>query len=206
MAITLIRKILVLVAAMLVGLVAAVVTAQAPAQAQEQDRWVYTGTATTRVQVVNIFGQPTGVETYQTPVEVVRLLPGPRDPNPFFLSIQSKPLVNDPGEVSIVTAERSGEVLYWRLQSQDNVQQQQVVTEFTGTLTDTHAREARAANLITIPEEIGPNNWQPSILAMGTGTRMSGAGNSARIQLQVEGNTTDQAHPFTVTIDVTRSG
>jgi hypothetical protein len=41
---------------------------------------------------------------------------------------------------------------------------------------------------------------------MGTGTRMSGTGNSARIQLQVEGNTTDQAHPFTVTIDVTRSG
>ena len=58
----------------------------------------------------------------------------------------------------------------------------------------------------TIPEEIGPNNWQPSTLVMGTGTRMSGTGNSARNQLQVEGNTTDQAHPFTVTIDVTRSG
>jgi hypothetical protein len=58
----------------------------------------------------------------------------------------------------------------------------------------------------TIPAEIGPNNWQPSTLAMGTGTRMSGTGNSARIQLQVEGNTTDQAHPFTVTIDVTHSG
>jgi hypothetical protein len=115
------------------------------------------------------------------------------------LSIQPKPLVNDPGEVSIVSAERSGEVRYWRMQvRQDDT--------FDGVLTDDHAREARAANLINIPEEIGPHNWQPSILAMGTGTQISGIGTADRFEAQVEGNTTDQAHPFTITIEATRSG
>jgi hypothetical protein len=91
MAMTLSRKILV-VAAMLMGLVAvAVVSAQAPAQAQEQVRLVYTGTSTTRVQLVDIFGQPAGVQTYQTPVEVVALPPGPSDPNPFFCRSSPSP-------------------------------------------------------------------------------------------------------------------
>jgi hypothetical protein len=194
MAMTLSRKILVLVAAMVVGLM---VVAVVPAQAQEQ-RLVYTGTSTMTVQLVDVFGQPAGVETYQNPIEVVvrggQVSP---DPNPFFLAAQSKPLVNDPGEVSILSA--AGEVRYWTLQAHPD-------DTFNGVLTNTHASEARAANLITIPVEIAPNLWQPYTLAMATGTQMSGGVTVDRFEAQVKGNTTDQAHPFTITIEATRSG
>jgi hypothetical protein len=190
----------VLLVAALIATVALVMLIAVPTEAQvEQQRLVYTGTSTMRVQLVDVYGQPAGVETYQNPIEIVALPAGPRDTNQVFLSIQSKPLVNDPGEVSIVTAERSGEVRYWRLQVRPD-------DTFDGVLTDTHAREARAANLITIPVEIAPNLVQPFTLAMDTGTRMSGIGTADRFEAQVEGNTTDQAHPFTITIQATRSG
>jgi hypothetical protein len=189
------RRLSVLLAAALIA--AVVMLVAVPTQAQEKQRLIYTGTSTMTVQLVDVYGQPAGVETYQNPIEVV-VRPGqvPPDPNPFFLAAQSKPLVNDPGEVSILSA--AGDVRYWTLQAHDGT--------FDGVLTNTHAQEARAANLITIPVEIAPNLWQPYTLAMDTGTRMSGAVTVDRFEAQVEGNTTDQAHPFTLTIEATRSG
>jgi hypothetical protein len=77
------RRLSALLAAALI--VAVVMLVAVPTQAQEKQRLIYTGTSTMTVQLVDVYGQPAGVETYQNPIEVV-VRPGqvPPDPNPFF--------------------------------------------------------------------------------------------------------------------------
>src|SRR3954468_10417378 len=65
---------------------------------------VYTGVATTTVQLANIYGQAKGTFTYKTNVQII-IGPPRKDLNnqessPFRFTIQSQPLVNAPGEVS----------------------------------------------------------------------------------------------------------
>jgi hypothetical protein len=159
MAMTLSRKILVLVAAMLVGLVA--VGAVVPAQAdQATQRWVYDGTSTMTVQLTNVYGQNTSVETYTNPIEVELRVPSPytNDTNQFALFAQSKPVVIDPGEVEISSVAPVGTDInankillrMWKLRVLSS-------TEFDGTLTDNHFNEgASFANEIDIPVEDVP--------------------------------------------------
>jgi hypothetical protein len=213
MAMTLSRKIVVLVATMLVGLMVAVV----PAQAQDTDtqRFVYTGTSTMEVQLTNVYGQNTTVETYQTPFEVVLRVPSPyaRDTNQFFMAAQSKPLVNDPGEASLLstapvgTDPSTGEKIVLRMWTLRVLQDQGPVGGFDGRLTDNRFNEALSgSNAIGIPINYAPNLTMVMPQAMANGTQISGTATQNEFRAQVQGNTTDQTHPFTITIQATRSG
>jgi len=211
MAMTLSRKILVLVAAMLVGLVA--VVAVVPAQADQATQTaVYDGTSTMTVQLTNVMGQQTSVETYTNPIEVVLREPSPytNDTNQFYLSAQSKPVVNDPGEVEIMSVAPVGTdvngnkilLRMWKLQVPTG-------GTFNGTLTDNHFNEgASFANEIDIPIEVAPNITQVMPEPMANGTQMSGTvtNNDNDFRAQIQGNTHDQEHPFRLTIEATRVG
>jgi hypothetical protein len=210
MAMTLSRKILVLVAAMVVGLVTVAVV---PAQAQETggQRFIYTGTSTMTVQLTDVYGQNTTVETYQIPFEVMLQEPSEfaRDPNPFFLAAQSKPLVNDPGEASLLstapvgTDPTTGEKIVLRMWTLRILQE----GVFDGRLTDNRFNEGiSGANAIAIPINYAPNLTMVMPQAMANGTQMSGTVTQNEFRAQVKGNTTDQTHPFTITIEATRSG
>jgi hypothetical protein len=213
MAMTLSRKIVVLVATMLVGLMVAVV----PAQAQDTDtqRFVYTGTSTMEVQLTNVYGQNTTVETYQTPFEVVLRVPSPyaRDTNQFFMAAQSKPLVNDPGEASLLstapvgTDPSTGEKIVLRMWTLRVLQDQAQVGGFDGRLTDNRFNEGiSGSNAIGIPINYAPNLTMVMPQAMANGTQISGTATQNEFRAQVQGNTTDQTHPFTITIQAMRSG
>jgi hypothetical protein len=169
-----------------------------PANAQIR----YQGTATLTVELVNLFGQPIGRQTYTTNVD---MQVGPRDPrgtNPFEFVVQSNPLVNAAGEVSLWSSLPAEGVLfqYWTYRYDP------VSRTITGSLTDNHVAEAIALNLLTIPVEIAPHIWLPFTLAMANGTQMTGNGDVNQIQIEVVGNTTDQAHPFVLVVRANRVG
>jgi hypothetical protein len=172
--------------------------AAAPANAQIR----YQGRAALTVELVDIFGQPVGQQTYITNVDVQLGPPDPRGTNPFELVVQSIPLVNAPGEVSLWSSLPAEGVLfqYWTYQYDP------ASGTFAGALTNNHVAEAIALNLLTIPVEIAPNLPLPSTLAMANGTQMNGYVDVNQIQIQVLGNTTDQAHPFVFVVIATRVG
>jgi hypothetical protein len=209
------RRLPVLLAAALIAAVVILYAVQAQAQDTGTQRFIYTGTSTMTVQLTNVYGQNTTVETYQTPFEVVLRVPSPyaRDPNPFFLAAQSKPLVNDPGEASLLstapvdTDPTTGEKIVLRMWTLRILQDQGPVGEFDGRLTDNRFNEALSgANAIAIPINYAPNLTQVMPQAMANGTQMSGTVTQNEFRAQVEGNTTDQTHPFRITIVATRSG
>lgn len=167
-----------------------------PAHAQ----FTYQGSATLTVELVNVYGQPLGQQTYTTTVAVQVASPDPRGTNPFELLVQSVPVVNAPGEVSLWSSLPAEGVLfqYWSYQFNP------ADGTFAGALTNNHVAEAIALNLLTIPVEIAPNLSLPYTLAMANGTQMSGYVDASQIQLQVLGNTTDQAHPFALVVRAMR--
>jgi hypothetical protein len=169
-----------------------------PAEAQLR----YQGTVTLTVVLVNIFGQPVGQQTYTTNVDVQLGAPDPRGTNPFELVVQSIPLVNAPGEVSLWSSLPAEGVLfqYWTYQYDP------ASGTLAGSLTNNHVAEAIALNLLTIPVEIAPNLPLPFTLAMANGTQMNGFVDVNQIQIQVSGNTTDQAHPFVFVVIANRVG
>lgn len=158
----------------------------------------FSGQATVTVQLINVYGQILGVQSYSTNVGVYIRPPNPGETNPFSLVIQSTPLANSPGEISLNSSLPAQGVLfqYWTYQIQNGMLQ--------GTLTNNHVNEAIALNSIIVPAEIAPNLWLPTPLAMANGTTMTGFINESQIQLQVIGNTTDMAHPFQIDIFANR--
>jgi hypothetical protein len=65
---------------------------------------------------------------------------------------------------------------------------------------------ASGANAIAIPINYAPNLTQVMPQAMANGTQMSGTATQNEFRAEVVGNTTDQTHPFRITIQATRSG
>lgn len=164
----------------------------AAAPAAAQDRYLFRGTSVLTVELTDAYGRSLGVSEFATDVGVTLRAPYPGDPNPFMLVVQSEPLIGDAGETSIWTAlPAEGTVFrYWTLDVDATGD------GFAGELTDAHAREAVALNLITIPYDVAPNLNMPYILAMAEGTRMTGSWRYDIFRVAVEGNTTDGRHPF----------
>ena len=153
---------------------------------------VFNGQMAVTAQLVDVYGQPAGVQTYRTNVQVVASAPQPGETNPFNLTIQSTPLVNNPGELSFYSSLPFEGVTfqYWNYSWTNN-------TTFQGTLTNNHAAEAIAANLVTLPTEIAPNLTMPYTKAMANGTQMVGViGADNSLHIVIAGNTTDMSNPF----------
>jgi len=154
------------------------------------------------VQIPDVFGQPVGVQTYKTDVQVEVLSPPHSgENNPFSFAAQSVPLSNNPGEVSIRSSLPAEGTLfqYWEVRQQSN-------GTFAGVLSNNHTAEAIALNLITVPYEVAPNLWLPDTFAMANGTQMESAVDQNRFQARIQGNTTEGTHPFTLDIDAAGSG
>ena len=172
-----------------------------PVAVAAPSKQTYLGPATMRVQLTNVYGQVVGTPTYTTQVEGIIAAPRGQETNRVSMFMQSKPLVNRPGEWSFASATTySGATLqYWEYEVADN-------GEFSGRLTNNHAQEAAAMNLITIPTEIAPNLTVPYTLAFAKGSTIRGVIGNDRISFHIEGNTIDQAHPFVVEGNLPRTG
>lgn len=153
----------------------------------------YHGPATMQVRLTDVYGQPAGTPTFTTQVEGIVAAPRGQETNPVSMFMQSTPLVNKPGEWSFGSATMySGATLqYWEYEITAN-------GEFSGTLTNNHAQEAAAMNLLTIPTEIAPNLTMPMPLGFANGSRIRGTVSDSQISFRIEGNTIDQFHPFVV--------
>lgn len=164
------------------------------------------GIATMNVGLVNVYGQSQGFQTYQTNVAVIFNDPlDGRETNPFHLSIQSEPLINNPGEFSISSAlsftqVTAGDVFlqYWTYESTGDANG----IYFAGELTNNQTSLALATNGITIPVEIAPNLVMPYYLSMANGTTIEGELSPTGVRILIQGNTTNLAHPFEILIEV----
>jgi hypothetical protein len=162
----------------------------------------YSGQATMSVQLVNAYGQSLGWYQYSTTIEIIFGTPqiasgGTQESNPFYLLIQSTPLINNPGEFSIYSSiVYSGVVFqYWDIQIVEG-------DSFAGRLSDNHVRESIALNSFTIPRAIAPGLTMPYTEAMANGTILGGTFDSAgNLTMRIEGNATHLQNPFV--IDVT---
>lgn len=164
------------------------------------------GIATMNVGLVNVYGQSQGTRTYQTNVSLIFDKPlDDRETNPFHLTIQSTPLVNNPGEFSIYSAmsftDNTGDnvfLQYWTYQAESRADS----VIFAGELTNNQTSVALATNGITIPVEIAPNLVMPSYLSMANGTTIEGELSDTGVRIWIQGNTTNLAHPFEILIEV----
>ncbi|MGF2036331.1 MAG: hypothetical protein RMZ43_013600 [Nostoc sp. CmiVER01] len=163
----------------------------------------YTGIATTQVQVLNVYGQIIGQPVFQTEV-LVRV--GQRQQgggqvefNPFNLIVSPSPAYsNANGAISIAsalvsTAPTAGPLLvqYW------TIAYDQATGATNATLTNPANELAFSSNLINVPSEIAPNIIVlPFPLAMAQGTVLSGVINANTVDITINGNTVDAAHPF----------
>lgn len=165
-----------------------------------QDAFVYRGTTTLTVGLVNVYGQLLGQQAYTTNVEVYLGVADPRGSNPFEIIVQSSPIVNAPGEISLWSSLSAEDALfqYWAYQYDP------VSGTLVGSITNNHVAEAIALNLLTVPVEIAPHLWMPYTLAMDNGTQMNGYIDANQLQIRVAGNTTDQAHPFELAVTANR--
>lgn len=172
--------------------------------AQTADEQVYRGTATTNVQLFDVFGQPKGVSTFQSAVEVVVTPPlavgGLQETNPFRFVIGTIPVVGgpppgSPGEVSLWSSANVQGVMfqYWQFAAVTN-------NSWQGSLIDNHVREAVALNLLTVPKEIAPNLELPMVEAMANGTQLQIAANGNQVTFIVDGDSTGGTAPFHIEI------
>jgi hypothetical protein len=167
-----------------------------------QDEIIYEGTARLTVELVDVYGRHTGTPTYETHVKIVLAEAHPLESNPFHMSLQTEPLVNAPGEISLWSG-LAAEGTFFQYWTYDFVDEGS--SRFAGTLTDPHTRESIALNLMTIPVDIAPNLNMPYILAIGQGAEMVGEFAGDELAIAVEGNTTDAVHPFELQIEATRT-
>jgi hypothetical protein len=95
-----------------------VIYSMIPASPASAQSYLYQETATLTVVLVSVYGQSLGAQTYITNVNVYVDSTDPRGTNPFELIVQSVPLVNAPGEVSVWSSLSAEGVLfqYWTYQ------------------------------------------------------------------------------------------
>ena len=143
--------------------------------AQTANEQVYRGTATTNVQLFDVYGQPKGISTFQASVEVVLTPPlnvgGLQQTNPFRFFIGTIPVVSgvppgSSGEVSLFSSFTVEGVMfqYWQFAAVTN-------KIWQGSLTDNHVSESIALNQLTIPKESAPYLEMPMPEAMVYGTQ-----------------------------------
>ena len=80
-------------------------------------------------------------------------------------------------------------------------------TALTGTLTQDHAEEAAAFNLLAANIFLGGLGCSfPSQLAIAEGATLTGTATPQAIQLRIQGNANDTFHPFVAEITANRVG
>lgn len=168
--------------------------------AQAAPQQIYRGTATTNVELFDVYGQSRGVSTLQSSVEVV-LTPrldvgGLQETNPFRFIIGTIPVTGgppagSPGEISLWSSLNVDGVMfqYWQFAEVTN-------NSWRGSLTDSHVSEAIALNLLTVPKEIAPHLEMPMPEAMVNGTQMQMAVNGNQLTLILDGNSIGGTMPF----------
>lgn len=164
------------------------------------NRGTYVGTMTTQVQIVNVYGQAMGTETTQHAVTIIvndaasTLLN--RENNPVNLYIQTTPLVNNSGEVTLATAQPFNSVIlqFWDITLNPNGTDNSLI----GTLSDNHNAQGAALNLLTVTAEIAPGIVMPYPYAIANGTQMAAVYDEDEIILRALGNTIDMQHPFQI--------
>jgi hypothetical protein len=132
-----------------------------------------------------------------------------RDPNPINLVLGQTNVAGTiaPGSINLSSAARlrftsinSSILPYWNLSLNG--------TTLTGRLTQDHAEEAAAFNLLGANIFLGAGLGCsfPSQLAIAEGATLTGTATAQTIQLQIQGNANDTFHPFTAQITANRSG
>jgi hypothetical protein len=192
-----------LVLAVVLALVASAALITAPRSTfAAQQEITYVGRMTTQVALTDVYGRSAGTQTYQTNVAIIFGYPrqaGLRETNPFSIVIQSTPLVNNPGELSLYSSMVFDNTLfqYWSYQWDG--------TTFSGSLTNNHVSEAAALNLITVPTEIYPGFWMPYTQGLANGTQMVGTfDQQGNLSIRIVGNITNGAAPFVTDIVASR--
>ena len=196
------RPLLMVIALMVVAM-ASLMVAPVSAKAAAQ-QIAYAGQLTMQVSLTDAYGQPAGTQTYQSNVTITFEAPrqaGMTETNPFSIVIQSSPLVNNPGEISLYSSMAFENTLfqYWTYQWDGST--------FSGSLTNNHMAEAIALNEITIPTEIYPGYWMPYTQALANGTQMIGTfDQQGNLSIRITGNVTNESAPFVATIVAQRVG
>ncbi|MDX2214640.1 MAG: PPC domain-containing protein [Oculatellaceae cyanobacterium bins.114] len=173
-----------------------------------QNLWgTYTGTATSTIEVSDIFGDYVGTTRTQigTTVTIGRIKQagGVNESNPFNLSITASPgSRNIEGAVELYSAvpyNIQGGFLaqYWTFQLNGN--------RLSGSLTNTYAAQSLNANFFNSRREVSQNFWNYWSYDIAAGTRIGGTVTATEIRLRISGNSTDGSRPFITDVVVSRS-
>jgi hypothetical protein len=160
------------------------------------------------IDIPDIYLQNFSRQKYTNVVNVIitppRKIGRYQETNPFSFTIETTPLVNNPGEISISSSITIDNVLfqYWTCRTGSDRNRN---TTFSCSLTNNRADLAAAYNLVTVYEDIAPNLPMANTRGMANGTKMSGIFyKNGGALINITGNTTDMYHPFAIQISVPR--
>lgn len=161
----------------------------------QQAPLLYLGTATTTVQLTDQFGSPLGVETYAMDVQASVAAPAPNEVNPFQLVMESLPrfALPEPGEFSFASSIEDfalRTLQAWSYQMLD-------AQNFSGTLIENFEEQGFGLlfNNVKLTDPITAVA-RPS--AMIESSTIIGSVTDQELRFRIEGNTSDQLHPFVI--------
>jgi hypothetical protein len=151
---------------------------------------VYEGSAEFKVQLVGLGG---GIQTYRTNVRINVDAHHASETNPFRFTMQSRPLTNQAGEITIISG-----YVYNRawMQFWNYAFDPTKAGYFEGTLTDDHLAQALGLNAMMVPYEIYPGYVTPYLVAIRKGAQMAGQFLDNQLAVAVAGNSSYGIHPF----------
>lgn len=172
--------------------------------AQGASSLIYQGNVTTNVALFDFYGQAKGVFSFQNALQVSLASPlnagGLQETNPFrfiieSISVAGGPPPGSPGQISLASAANVNGVMlqYWQFGASSD-------TNWQGSLTDSHVREAAAANLLIVPRPSGPHTDTPAPLAMAEGAQMRITANESQFTMILDGVCTDGFTSFHIEI------
>ncbi|KTG07627.1 hypothetical protein AUR64_02925 [Haloprofundus marisrubri] len=197
------------------GVLGGVSSDSAVAQSGNQ---VFVGTQVTDIDTIDpLSGQSLGIQSFQQPATFIASAPVSDgvsvETNPFNLvagaddkgapgavDVWSAAVAEVPSDPSIPNPNPGPLLLqYW------NIQGNQQLTEFSGTLVNSHRDKAVAPNLINAPTVIAPGIPPlPFPKAIAEGAVLQGITDGTAVTMFVQGTTVDGANPFISRIDATR--
>ncbi|WP_224270842.1 hypothetical protein [Haloprofundus salinisoli] len=179
---------------------------------------VFVGTQSTDIDTIDpLSGQSLGIQSFQHSATFIASAPVSDgvsvETNPFNL-VAGADDKSAPGAVDVWSAAVSevpfdptipnpnpGPLLlqYWEIQGN------QQLTEFSGTLVNSHRDKAVVPNLVNAPTVVAPGIPPlPFPKAIAEGAVLQGITDGTSVTMVVQGTTVDQANPFISRIDATR--
>lgn len=151
---------------------------------------VYEGTGELKVQLAGLGGN---IQTYRTNVRINVDAHHANETNPFRFTMQSRPLSNKSGEITIISGYVYDRV--W-MQFWNYAFDPQKAGYFEGTLADDHMAQALALNAMMVPFEIYPGFVMPYLVSIKNGAQMGGQFTGNQLAVVVIGNSSYGIHPF----------